>query len=558
MIMTEKKNNLNFNAIISLSLLLCSNYYFFKDQGYKLDHFVLKEDYFLLFVFSIFFFLFFKKFSNLVQKLNHKIYILLIYFFNTWILVQILKGFFFLSNYITLPNLIAKIFGWIPFYNELYYRLFIFLIPYIICFLIVFLYKKNFLRFFIIVGYIFFLTVIFREFKELSRFPNDSTPEIKFDYEIEEKNTKDKNRKVLWILFDAFDYDFAFNKNDKNSEFMKNFNDLKKNSFFHSQMFTPGKFTMTAMPYILTGIKGFGHYVKDNTFFIKSDLENKEPIEFNFQNTIFGRLKKINFTSSIFSSVLPYCLYIASEKYTKCKDYQLSNYIERKSHFFLDGVLFIFPILDKYKLFFKLMKNQLITEKEVVNKKKQINVIKEIKELESIKKLESIKDIDGYQIIFFDDIINSLKENTNLTFVHTLIPHPGPTQQKYAQEIFDFKTSTKMAPISLYFLNLKLTDLVLNKVMNILKNYEDQKILLILSSDHWFTEGRSTDNINMYPILFFAKILNDNTSIKASKKTNAIYIQELIYKYLIKDISNHTQIKEFFEKKEDTFNYIIK
>ena len=547
MIMTEKKNNLNFNAIISLSLLLCSNYYFFKDQWFEIDHFVLKEDYFLLFVFLIFFFLFFKKFSNLVQKLNHKIYILLIYFFNTWILVQILKGFFFLSNYITLPSLIEKIFSWIQFYNELYYRLFIFLIPYIICFLIVFLYKKNILRFFIIVGYIFFLTVIFREFKELSQFPNDSTPEIKFDYEIEEKNTKDKNRKVLWILFDSFDYDFAFNKNDKNSEFMKNFNDLKKNSFFHSQMFTPGKFTMTALPYKLTGIKGFGHYVKDNTFFIKSDLENKNPIEFNFQNTIFGRLKKINFTSSIFSSVLPYCLYIASEKYTKCKDYQLSNYIERKSHFFLDGVLFTFSILDKYKLFFKPMKNQKITE--VVDTKKQIKVIKE---LESIKKLESIKDIDGSQIIFFDDIINSLKENTNLTFVHTSIPHSGLTQQKHAQEIFDFKTSTKMAPISLYFLNLKLTDLVLNKVMNILKNYEDQKILLILSSDHWFTlpEGRNIDNTNIFPILFFAKILNDNTSIKASKKTNAIYIQELIYRYLTKEISNHTQIEKFFEKKK--------
>ena len=64
---------------------------------------------------------------------------------------------------------------------------------------------------------------------------------------------------------------------------------------------------------------------------------------------------------------------IASEKYTKCKDYQLSNYIERKSHFFLDGVLFTFSILDKYKLFFKLMKNQKITE--VVDTKKQIKVI---------------------------------------------------------------------------------------------------------------------------------------------------------------------------------------
>jgi len=140
--MTEKKNNLNFNAIISLSLLLCSNYYFSRDRDFRFDHSLIKEDYFVLFLFLTFFFLFFEKFSNLFQKSNYKIHILLIYFFNTWILVQILKGFFLLANYISLPILIKKIFSWSQFYNsELYYILFIFFIPYIICFLIVFFYK---------------------------------------------------------------------------------------------------------------------------------------------------------------------------------------------------------------------------------------------------------------------------------------------------------------------------------------------------------------------------------------------------------------------------------
>jgi hypothetical protein len=115
-----------------------------------------------------------------------------------------------------------------------------------------------------------------------------------------------------------------------------------------------------------------------------------------------------------------------------------------------------------------------------------------------------------------------------------------------------------MASMPTYILNLKFVDLVLNKIMNILKNYEDQEILLILSSDHWFREARNTDNADAYSVLFFAKILNDKTSAKSSKKTSTIYIQELIYKYLTKEISNHAQIKEFLEKKDDTFNYIIK
>ncbi len=376
--MTEKKNNLNFNAIISLSLLFCSNYYFSRDRDFRFDHSLIKEDYFVLFLFLTFFFLFFEKFSNLFQKSNYKIHILLIYFFNTWILVQILKGFFLLANYISLPILIKKIFSWSQFYNsELYYILFIFFIPYIICFLIVFFYKKNILRFFIIVGYVFFLTVIFREFKELSSFSDDRAAEIKFDYEIEGKNITDKNRKVLWILFDEFDYEIAFNKNDKSSEFMKNFKKLKKNSFFHSQMFATANTTMLSMPHQFIGIKGFGNIFIDNTFFIISDLKNEKRVEFNFQNTIFGRLKKIDFTSSIFSSGLPYCNYIAgSEKLTDCKD-RLSSKFERKSHFFLDGVLFIFPIINKFERFFKLIKNKKTTDE--IETVKQIKVIKELK-----------------------------------------------------------------------------------------------------------------------------------------------------------------------------------
>ena len=63
--------------------------------------------------------------------------------------------------------------------------------------------------------------------------------------------------------------------------------------------------------------------------------------------------------------------------------------------------------------------------------------IKVIKELKPKKKLESIKDLDNQQIVFFDDIINSLKKNNNLTFVHTWYPHLGTEEeQKFVEEIY--------------------------------------------------------------------------------------------------------------------------
>ena len=54
--------------------------------------------------------------------------------------------------------------------------------------------KRNILRFFIIVGYIFVLVVIFREFKGSSLFANDVTTEIKFDYEIVKVKTSEDAR----------------------------------------------------------------------------------------------------------------------------------------------------------------------------------------------------------------------------------------------------------------------------------------------------------------------------------------------------------------------------
>ena len=73
----------------------------------------------------------------------------------------------------------------------------------------------------------------------------------------------------------------------------------------------------------------------------------------------------------------------------------------------------------------------------------------------------------------------------------------------YVQKIFDFETSSEMLPLSAYTLNLKYTDLLLNKIMNILKKYQNQEILLILSSDHWSRKIRNTNDTNLYPCLLY-------------------------------------------------------
>ena len=102
-------------------------------------------------------------------------------------------------------------------------------------------------------------------------------------------------------------------------------------------------------------------------------------------------------------------------------------------------------------------------------------------------------------------------------------------------------------------LNLKLTDIVLKKMLYIVDKINIEDKMLILSSDHWY---RLRDRNNPHPALFIAKIYGDDNEIETSKPATAIYIQELIYKFLLKEISTHSDIKKFFEKKTFIKTYV--
>ena len=83
--------------------------------------------------------------------------------------------------------------------------------------------------------------------------------------------------------------------------------------------------------------------------------------------------------------------------------------------------------------------------------------------------------------------------NKNLTFIHLFPPHTtghGDLQGgDFAQEIFKINTTLDGRGIGLgsYVLNLKLADLLLNKILKNLKEV-DKNLMIILSSDHWYRD----------------------------------------------------------------------
>ena len=59
-----------------------------------------------------------------------------------------------------------------------------------------------------------------------------------------------------------------------------------------------------------------------------------------------------------------------------------------------------------------------------------------------------------------------------------------------------------------------------------------------------------------YPALFIAKILGDNQKIELFEPDSGIHIQELVHRFLKKEISTHQDIKHFFEQKSGVDVYL--
>ena len=131
-----------------------------------------------------------------------------------------------------------------------------------------------------------------------------------------------------------------------------------------------------------------GHLIKNKNYYLIT--QNDEKILFSYQNTIFGNLSKINFNSSILSSVIQYCSsYIKSEKFFLCKEPDIKkekiNLVK-----ILSGIYFAYSPADKFRFIIKKFLRQMKTNTEKIDFK-NVNLIKNSK---------LIQDLDGHQTVY--------------------------------------------------------------------------------------------------------------------------------------------------------------
>lgn len=528
----------------AFSILVSTTFYFYERTFVLISKFEIVLQFFILFFFCLIFFYILKFILDYSNKLKW-------YFFSkfltiiilSWVTVIFIKNIFFLTNYITLAQLIEKIFNLrIEFFsqNELFLRTFKFTLPYIISFIIITLSIKKIDKLKKIIISYSFATLLVIPLDIIQNFNSVKSQVINYDSKKVVKNSnlqklKNKknnpNRKVLLIIFDEADYQII----NENLNSLNNISALSKRSFFPNNMYSPAINTINSVPSMLTNIPTAGNIFKKNKILILNN--DKNLIEFNLKNSIFGKLSSSNYNYKILSSMLDYCTMLELDRNCDAKKFKE---LKSKNNIF-KGVESTFTIIKKFRLFLKIHNNNNFLETN----------IKKIRNLKAPYKL--VKDLDGHGLITFDKFSKLVNDkNIDFLFLHLSLPH---MPSNYAQEIFNINTPKD---IRAYTLNLKLLNIVIKKIFEIYEKSEFyENSLIILTGDHW-ARDKDIEQKTEYPVFFISKIFNDNNNILYNSNISLVNLPNFIINFFNGEINKNVDIKNFFQNNKFYETYLPK
>ena len=347
-------------------------------------------------------------------------------------------------------------------------------------------FKKNneIKRFLIILSLFFFIIFIFR----FIFFDNPGYQNKHVDYI---SPNIENNRNVIWIVFDELDYNYVTETKD-----LKNFKNQINKSVSFEKMYSTSNATISAIPEMLTGFVTENVEVMNQFGRINLVNPNGKKIKFDFKNSIFGKISKKGYSSSMFGVYHPYCFIFKEIK--NCT--AIENHHKKIKWF--DGIKHILFI----NLIDKFLNDQIYTK----------------------------NNRDFYQISLIEEHLNY---KDNLTYMHFGFPH---LPAFYAEKFFK---QTPFNEEEAYKLNLKLTDYIIEKIFEQSQKIFKGKTLFLISSDHWYLRFE-----NPRPIIFIAGLIDDKTPFKIKEKKSNYEIQRLIIDFFDGNIEKNEDIKNFFEK----------
>ncbi len=327
-------------------------------------------------------------------------------------------------------------------------------------------------------------------------------------------------RRVVWLIFDEFDYDRFFVRRAEKME-LPNIDRLVRESVSADNAVSPARDTALSIPALTTGAYLTNNRISaDGTMLI--EVDHGQEVEWKDTSSIFSRLHSQGLRVSILGFYHNYCKTFLNAN--PCVSLPGSAYAGW--WWGIWQALKIVPGLDV-----------LILRGSLLN-------------------AEGMNHITRLQIDALDRYLND--QAATLSFIHLNIPHlPGG-------RVHGVPYSPFVERLPRYDQNALTVDWVVGKVVqNLKKHSQAQDVLLVVSSDHWLRMelhaanlppdqferefGQDTTESNKIP--FFARRIREASPHSIQQPINTVYTAHLIEDFIAGKVADHAGIVNWWKDK---------
>lgn len=306
--------------------------------------------------------------------------------------------------------------------------------------------------------------------------------------------------RVFWLIFDEFDYRWAFLNPSKSLNLIE-LERLRKTAFFAENAYPPAGDTLHSLPSYIMG-KPVTKAVpsEDGKLMLGFDKEDK-ILRFGEGPNLFSKAKEAGFNTHLIGFYHAYCSVLGDA---------------------LGGCYQCMP--DHPRTVFENIMGHLRAPLNTIHSTSCYTPLKQ-----RLFKLIGDRRID-------------------LVFAHLPVPHlPGIYDRFKGRFAFHLQT-----PAEGYLNNLALTDITIGEVRKEMEaaGIWEQSSLLI-TSDHWQRNPKATDGKSDHRIPFLVKLPEQQKSVAYSTPMNTVLSHDLVLLLLQNKIRNPQQLKQWLDERRD-------
>ncbi len=310
--------------------------------------------------------------------------------------------------------------------------------------------------------------------------------------------------KTLLMIFDELDYRMTFEERIPGLE-LKNFNYLKQNSFFFTNVTSLFPTTYAAIPALTIGRPVKPFYTGPDDLGIEFKVTGDKST-WRTTETLFSRLDEAGKNIALIGYYHPYCR-IFGDMVDFCKSYATTRAMAPSGSVYQSLIKQAVSLTPFYRV------------------------------------LDSIETYKGQE----RDIIEAVTHAaTDFIYVHLKLPHSPYIYDRASEKLTIFNV------VDGYIDNLKLADILLGKVIVKLKeeNLWDT-FTLVVSSDHHWRKPWEYDGVVSRKIPLLVKLPGQNTMHISDAELSLLHLKPMLEKIVFDRIRNPAELAAEFEETGD-------